>query len=142
MRSPVLIVGCALVIGIGPRPAAAAECCDPAVGPTCAVCRPKWEDKKTKKPRYSQQCAEECVRGRDAWCGDHGCCAEKTSPCGRIVTRKKLLKTEEEKVDRILKYEVVQVPVAGCEPPPCRDCAPAWYDLRGLLHRCLGCLGL
>lgn len=103
----------------------------------CATCKPKWEDKKTKKPTYSMKCSEECVRGFDAWC-DHGCCAEDTPPCAGIFTRKKLFKQEEDKTQRVLKYDLVQAPAAPCTLPPCGDCEPAWYDLRGLLCRCLG----
>lgn len=138
--------------------AGAAECCDhgdcppgscsadgacPGAGcATCPACRPKWEDKKTKKPRYSQKCAAECVRGFDAWCDGSchpdGCCAEKTSPCGAIFTRKKLFKKDDDKVERVLKYELVQVPVAPCPAEPSPPRCPAWYDLRGWLSRCLG----
>ena len=116
------------------RPVMAAECCGTA---GCTICKPKWEDKKSKKPKYTQKCADECVRGFDAWC-DHGCCAEDTPPTAGIFTRKKLFKKDEEKVDRVLKYELVNAPSEPCQRAPCRDSGPAWYDLRGLLCRYLG----
>ncbi len=116
------------------RPVMSAECCGSG---GCNTCKPKWEDKKTKTPKYSQKCSDECVRGRDAWC-DHGCCPEDTSPFANIFTRKKLFKKDEEKVERILKYELVNTPAAPCQPAPCQDCGPAWYDLRGLICRCIG----
>ena len=128
----------ALTLGIllttAAAPTIAADCCGPG---GCSTCKPKWEDKKTKKPKYTQKCAEECGRGFDAWC-DHGCCAEDTPPCGSIFTRKKLYKKDEDKVERVLKYDVVQASAEPCRLPPCNDCSPAWYDPFGLLRRCFG----
>ena len=110
------------------------ECC----GPATPGCKPRWEDKKTKTPKYTMKCDDECVRGFDRWC-DHGCCPEDTPPCGGAFTKKKLFKKEEDKVERVLKYEVATAPCAPCLPLPPADCRPAWYDLPGHCRRLFGC---
>ena len=133
-RLPRILLCLGLLLAVVSRPAAAADCCGPG---GCSTCKPKWEDKKTKKPKYSQKCVEECGRGSDAWC-DHGCCPEDTSPCGHIFTRKKLFKKDEEKVERVLKYEVVKAAAEPCQLPSCDDCGRPWYDPFGLLRCCLG----
>ena len=94
---------------------------------SCQVptCKPKWEDKKTKKAKFTMKCDFECARPWEPYHQGH-CCEEKTTPCGDVYTKKKLFKTEEEKVERVLKYEVVMKPA-----PPCCDPAPACC--------CLGC---
>lgn len=132
MRRLCLFICLGILLSTAPISTFAAECCGSG---GCTTCKPKWEDKKTKKPSYSMKCSDECVRGVDAWC-DHGCCAEETSPFANVFTRKKLFKKDEDKVERVLKYELTQTPPA-C-PPPCNACRPAWYDLRSLLCRCLG----
>jgi len=96
------------------RRAAAGEGCPPG----CPNCTPRWEDKKSKKPKYTMSCAPECVRGRDPWC-EHGRCPEDNSPPGRMFTKKKLFKTEEDKVERILKYDVATSPNGACTSPSC-----------------------
>jgi len=100
--------------------------------PDCATCscqvptcKPKWEDKKTKKATFTMKCDFECVRPWEPYHQGH-CCEEKTTPCGEVHTKKKLYKTEAEKVERVLKYEVVMKPA-----PPCCEPAPACC--------CLGC---
>ena len=118
-----------------PMPSIAADGCCEAGG--CNVCKPKWEDKKTKKPKYTQKCSDECVRGVDSWC-DHGCCAEETPPSAGIFTRKKLYKQEEDKTQRILKYELAKGCTTPCNLPPCRKGGPPWYDVYGHICRCLG----
>jgi len=116
-----------------PRAVTADGCC----GAGCSTCKPKWEDKKTKKPKYSMKCEEECVRGFDAWC-DHGCCPEGTPPAVGVFTKKRLMKREEDKVERVLKYDLEKAPPAPCRLPQCRDCNPCWYDLPGLCRRLFG----
>ena len=97
----------------------------PSCLPQVATCKAKWEDKKTKKATFTQKCDFECSRPWEPY-HQGTCCEEKTSPCGDVRTKKKLFKAEEEKVERVLKYEVVMKPAAPCcEPQP--TC------------RCLGC---
>lgn len=116
-----------------PRAATADGCC----GSDCTICRPKWEDRKTKKPTYSMKCEPECVRGFDAWC-DHGCCPECSPPAVGVFTKKRLMKQEDDKVERILKYDLVRTPPTPSEPPKCRHHHPCWYDLPGLCRRLFG----
>lgn len=88
--------------------------------PQAPTCKPKWEDKKTKKARFSMTCDFECVRPWEPYHqGD--CCEEKTTPCGEVHVKKRLFKTEEERVERVLKYEVVMKPAPPCCPdePEC-----------------------
>jgi len=113
--------------------------------PDCAVCsclvptcKPKWEDKKTKKATFTMTCDFECVRPWEPYHqGD--CCEEKTTPCGDVRTKKKLFKTEEEKVERVLKYEVAMRPAAPCcEPEPaccCLGCRCLGATFQRLFHR-------
>ena len=128
-----LVTACLVCIfgGAIGRAAPAAPC-----GPCATTCTPRWEDKKTKKPQYSHSCSPACVRGFDPWC-DHGCCPEDTPPCGLAITKKKLYKRDEDKVERVLKYEVGD----GCVPCPLPSptgCGPRWYDLPGHCRRLLG----
>jgi len=97
--------------------------------PQVATCKAKWDDKKTKKATLTQKCDFECTRPWEPY-HQGNCCEEKTTPCGNVHTKKKLFKTEEEKVERVLKYEVVMKPAAPCcEPEPACCC---------LGCRCLG----
>ena len=143
MRRLFLAIGLGIVLLPTPRAAMADGCCGAGCcgagccGAGCSTCKPKWEDKKTKKPKYSMKCEEECVRGFDAWC-DHGCCPEHTPPSVGVFTKKRLMKREEDKVERVLKYDLEKAPPAPCRPPECRDCNPCWYDLPGLCRRLFG----
>lgn len=88
--------------------------------PQIPTCKPKWEDKKTKKATFSMKCDFECVRPWEPYHqGD--CCEEKTTPCGDVHVKKKLFKTEVDRVERVLKYEVVMKPAAPCcaDEPAC-----------------------
>lgn len=97
-------------------------------GRTVAVCVPKWEDKKTKRPVLSIRCEPQCVRPWEPYCqGD--CCEERTTPCGEVRTRKRLYKATEDRTERVLTYEVDVRPA----PPACTACAPE------PACRCLGC---
>jgi YHS domain-containing protein len=101
-------------------------CDDCSCNDCMRACKPHWEDKKTKKPKYSMKCEEECVRGFDRWHKDP-CNPESDPPCGHIFVKKKLMKREEDKVERVLKYDIVgggPEPAQRCSPPAC-DEAPA-----------------
>ena len=128
--------GIALALSLVAASAASlAAATDTCVHTGVTTCTPRWEDKKTKKPKYSQKCEPACVRGHDGWC-DHGCCPEQTSPCGIVITKKKLLKRDEDKVERVLKYDVGKAPCIACPPPAA--CGPSWYDLPGHCRRLFG----
>lgn len=108
--------------------------------PQVPTCKPKWEDKKTKKAHLAIRCDVECVRPWEPY-HQGACCEEKTTPCGEVRTRKKLFKTEEDRVERVLKYEVTMTPAARCcEPEPacgclgCRSFGPAFERLFGWCH--------
>ena len=108
--------------------------------PRVPTCKPTWEDKKTKKASLAITCDFECVRPWEPY-HDGACCEEKTTPCGEVRTKKKLFKTEEEKVERVLKYEVVMKPAAPCCEPSrscccvgCRSFGPTFARLFGWCH--------
>lgn len=108
--------------------------------PQVATCRPKWEDKKSKKVHLAIRCEPECVRPWEPY-HQGACCEEKTTPCGDVRTRKRLYKTEEDKCERVLKYEVVMKPAAPCCPSGpacgclgCRSFGPAFERLFGWCH--------
>ena len=86
------------------------------------VCKPKWEDKKTKRPVFTMKCDWECVRPWEPYC-QGACCEEKTTPCAGVYTKKRLYKTEEERCERVLKYELEMKPAGDCcNAAPVRDC--------------------
>lgn len=93
-----------------------------ACEPKVPVCKPKWEDKKTKRPVFSMKCEWECVRPWEPYC-QGACCEEKTTPCAGVYTKKRLYKSDEERCERVLKYELEMKPAgACCEAAPVRDC--------------------
>ena len=102
--------------------------CNACRGDSCSgcgtCCQPRWEDKKSKKATYGMKCEQECSRGLGAWCKTGTCC-EPNTPCGRLFTKKKLLKTEEEKVEKILKYDLIPTPSCSTQTPaPKEQVAP------------------
>ena len=86
------------------------------------VCKPKWEDKKTKRAAFTMKCEWECVRPWEPYC-QGPCCEEKTTPCAGVYTKKRLYKTDEERCERVLKYDL-EMKSAGecCDAAPVRDC--------------------
>ena len=106
--------------------AAKKEGCGQAGCTSCAakvpVCKPKWEDKKTKRPVFSMKCEWECVRPWEPYC-QGACCEEKTTPCAGVYTKKRLYKTEEDRCERVLKYDLEMKPAGDCcDAAPVRDC--------------------
>lgn len=106
--------------------AATKEGCGRSGCTSCArkvpVCKPKWEDKKTKRPVFSMKCEWECVRPWEPYC-QGACCEEQTTPCAGVYTKKRLYKSEEERCERVLEYELELKPAgACCEAAPVRDC--------------------
>lgn len=102
-------------------------------GRTMAVCVPKWQDKKTKRPVLSLRCEPQCVRPWEPFCQGDGC-EERTTPCGEVRTRKRLYKATEERTERVLTYEVDIHPA----PPACAPGPPPAPACRCLGCRCLG----
>ncbi len=112
--------------GEGDAAAAKNEGCGRAGCTSCVrkvpVCKPKWEDKKTKRPVFSMKCEWECVRPWEPYC-QGACCEEKTTPCAGVYTKKRLYKTDEERCERVLKYEMEMKPAGDCcNAAPVRDC--------------------
>ena len=102
------------------------------------ACKPRYEEKKVKKPIYSLKCDYACGPGRESWHED-ACDPEHNPPCGKIYIKKKLLKREEEKVEKFLQYDVVMVPAKPCSLSSCKpDCGDCWYDLRTACSRLFG----
>jgi len=85
--------------------------------PTCV---PRFEEKKVKTSKYSLECECQCDPGREPWHG-HACDPLHHTTCKNIVVRKKLMKHEEEEVEKVLKYDLVWVPSETCEEKPCRN---------------------
>jgi len=94
------------------------------------TCKSSWDEQKTKKAVYSMKCDFKCERAAGPLrcshsclhkgdCRQGECCNERPAapPCGEPFPRKKLFKEEQEKVEKIPKYEVLMVP-----PPPCQCC--------------------
>jgi len=126
-----------------PAPPAAAECacgragCTGPAAPACEpACKSSWEEKKTKKPQYSMKCEYACARAAEPWhTGDTEC--RSCPPCGDVYVKKKIYKTEKEKVERVPKYEVRMVPV---EPPcpGCPHCSVCWWNPFSVFLHLLG----
>jgi len=100
------------------------------------TCKSSWEEKKTKKTKYSMKCEPACARAYECWCTGPAEC-RGSPPCGRIYTKKRLYKQPgEEKVEKVPKYEVQSVPAEPCD---CARCSPlCWWNPLSLLHFCLG----
>jgi hypothetical protein len=106
-----------------------APCCE-----CVPACKSSWDEKKTKKPVYSMKCEYSCERAREPWHTECRC----SPPCGEVFVKKKLYKREEEKVEKVPKYEVKMVPAPcdHCERHPC--CCHRWYDLKAAVCRLFG----
>lgn len=96
-------------------------------------CRSSWDEKKVKKPNYSMECEYACARAHESWCNGPAEC-RCSPPCGRVYVRKKLLKEETEKLEKVPKYEVKMVPASPCDCDACRrGLRLCWWDPLGLL---------
>ena len=123
---------------------AASRAAEPTDGPcgctaagSCRHCVPAcsatWEEKKTKKPKYTMKCEYACARGRDPWHAaspECRCCP----PCGNVFVKKRFYKADgEETVERVPKYEVKMVPASPCGCASCRRDSLCWWNPFGLL---------
>lgn len=109
------------------------NCTDQATCQPCEpACKSSWDEKKTKKTKYTMKCEPACARARESWCTGPAEC-RCSPPCGRIYTKKKLYKEPgEEKVEKVPKYEVKMVPVAPCD---CARCSGVcWWNPLSILH--------
>jgi hypothetical protein len=131
-----------IVLAAGPAMTRAASCdcghvsCTGAGGcPECVpACKATWDEKKTKKPKYSIKCEHACTRGFDSWHAPPPEC-RCSPPCGDVIVKKRLYKADgEEKVERVPKYEVQMVSAEPCGCAACRrhDHSHAWDSLRSL----------
>ena len=94
------------------------------------ACKPRYEEKKVKKPLYSMKCDYACYPDREPWHED-ACDPEHNPPCGKIYIKKKLLKSEEETVEKVLQYDVVMVPAKQCRCSSCKPhCGDRWHELK------------
>jgi hypothetical protein len=131
----------ALLCGLPARSPRAADCgcggagCTAPPGPACVPeCRSSWEERKTKKPQYSIKCEYSCARAAEPW-HTGGAECRRRPPCGNVSVKKKLCKTEKEKVERAPKYEVTMAPVDPCAQ--CDECRVCWWNPFSILHHLL-----
>ncbi|MFM8708628.1 MAG: hypothetical protein ACKOHK_11275 [Planctomycetia bacterium] len=112
-------------------------CTDEAACLPCEpACKASWEEKKTKKPKYSMKCEYACGRAAECFCTDPAEC-RSCPPCGHVYTKKKLYKADgEEKVEKVPKYEVQMVPATPCD---CASCSGVcWWNPLSVLHYLAG----
>lgn len=112
----------------------AAECrhgsCMSCTGPDLEPrCKASWDEAKTKQPQYAMLCEYACARARDSWHAPEPEC-RCSPPCGTLYVKKRLYKTEKEKVERVPKYEVEAVPATACG---CAGGRHGGWDPLGLL---------
>jgi len=145
-RNSFAIAGVALIAACAAAGSRAATCgcghtsCTGAAPcPQCVpACKSSWDEKKTKKPKYSVKCDYMCERAHESWhTGPVEC--RCSPPCGEVFVKKKVFKTEEEKVEKVPKYEVKMVPASACHACKQHDCCcPRWYDLKAAVCRLFG----
>jgi len=122
----------------------AADCC--CEQPACTDCNPcsqgvptcksSWDEKKTKKTKYTMKCEPACARAAECFCTGPAEC-RCSPPCGRIYTKKKLYKQPgEEKVEKVPKYEVKMVQAAPCNSNHC--CDVCWWNPLSVFHYLVG----
>ncbi len=122
----------------------AADCCSEKLACTdcnpCSdgvpTCKSSWDEKKTKKTKYTMTCEPACARAAECFCTGPAEC-RCSPPCGSIYTKKKLYKQPgEEKVEKVPKYEVNMVPAEPCD---CARCSGVcWWNPLSVLHYLVG----
>jgi hypothetical protein len=104
---------------------AACQPCEPA-------CKSSWDEKKTKKTKYSMTCEPACARAAECFCTGPAQC-RCNPPCGNTYTKKKLFKQPgEEKVEKVPKYEVKMVPAGPCDCARCEGVC--WWNPLSVFH--------
>ena len=105
---------------------------DTACQPCEPACKSSWEEKKTKKTKYTMTCEPACARAAECFCTEPSEC-RCNPPCGRIYTKKKLYKQPgKETVEKVPKYEVKMVPGEPCDCARCRGVC--WWNPLSVLH--------
>jgi len=137
LSKPVLILAglaAAAVIAGGAAAAGGTGSCTSCTGPGFEPrCKASWDEAKTKQPRYAMKCEYACARARDSWHAPEPEC-RCSPPCGSVYVKKRLYKTEKEKVERVPKYEVETVPATPCGCAACSGGGRhAGWDLLGIL---------
>jgi hypothetical protein len=107
------------------------SCTGPGLQPRCKA---SWGEAKTKQPEYAMQCEYACARARDPWHAPEPEC-RCSPPCGSLYVKKRLYKTEQEKVERVPKYEVQTVPAGSCGCGSCAAGGHSGWDPLGLWSR-------
>jgi len=104
---------------------AACQPCEP-------VCKSSWEEKKTKKTKYTMTCEPACARAAECFCTGPTEC-RCNPPCGNLYTKKKLFKQPgEESVEKVPKYEVKMVPAGPCDCARCEGVC--WWNPLSVFH--------
>jgi len=104
---------------------AACQPCEPA-------CKSSWDEKKTKKTKYTMTCEPACARAAECFCNGPAEC-RCNPPCGNTYTKKKLFKQPgEEKVEKVPKYEVKMVPAGPCDCARCEGVC--WWNPLSVFH--------
>ena len=100
------------------------------------TCKSSWDEKKTKKTKYTMKCEPACARAAECFCTGPAEC-RCSPPCGNIYSKKKLYKQPgEEKVEKVPKYEVKMVPAAPCD---CARCSGVcWWNPLSVFHYLVG----
>lgn len=129
--------GIALAVVTACVSAWAAECrhgsCTSCTGPGLQPrCKASWHEEKTKQSEYAMKCEYACARARDSWHAPEPEC-RCSPPCGSLYVKKRLYKTEKEKVERVPKYEVETVPAGPCGCAACAGGRHGGWDPLGLL---------
>ena len=144
MRHPSMMLLATLGLAACLAAADAADCC--CEKPACTDCNPcpegvptcksSWDDKKTKKTKYTMKCEPACARAAECFCTGPAEC-RCSPPCGRVYTKKKLYKQPgKETVEKVPKYEVKMVPAAPCDSNHC--CDVCWWNPLSVFHHLVG----
>jgi len=111
------------------RHGSCASCTGPGLEPRCKA---TWDEAKARQPEYSMKCEYACARARDPWHAPEPECRCRP-PCGSVYVKKRLYKTEQEKVERVPRYEVETVPVGACGCGSCAAGRRSAWDPLGLV---------
>ncbi len=85
------------------------SCTGPGLQPRCQT---SWDEAKTKQPEYAITCEYAGARARDPWHAPEPECRCRP-PSASLYVKKRLFKTEREKIERVPKYEVETAPAGS-----------------------------